>query len=136
MINTCAAVNRRSKGRSKATNQPTRLAGVDGRSSHGRRRRDLILTYTDALGGADKVSVATMNDIVRAVDLVVIAERARADALRGKDVDLGDLTRLEGAADRAVRRLGIKPGSNAPKPMSILEYAAEKAASAPEGDAA
>jgi hypothetical protein len=38
------------------------------------------------------------------------------------------LTRLEGAADRAVRRLGIKPGSNAPKPMSILEYAAKKAA--------
>jgi hypothetical protein len=85
MINACAAVNRRSKGRSKATNQPTRLAGVDGRSSHSRRRRDLILTYTDALGGVDKVSAATMNDIVRAVDLVVIAERARADALRGKD---------------------------------------------------
>src|ERR1700738_3934363 len=45
-----------------------------------------------------------------------------------RTVDLGDLTRLEGAADRAVRRLGIKPGSNAPKPMSILEYAAKKAA--------
>jgi hypothetical protein len=76
------------------------------------------LTYSDALGGPDKVSAATMNDIVRAVDLVVTAERARADALRGKDVDLGDLTRLEGAADRAVRRPGIKPGAATPKPIS------------------
>ena len=93
MIKNSAVVDRRSKGRSKATNQPTRVAGVDGRSSHGRRRRDLILTHTDALGGANKVSAATMNDNARAVDLVVIAERARADALRGKDIDLGDLTR-------------------------------------------
>jgi hypothetical protein len=125
--------------RSKVTNQPARLAGVDGRSSDARRRRDLIMTYTDALGGADKVSAAAMNDIVRAVDLVIIAEQARAKALRGADVDLGDLTRLEGAADRAVRRLGIKPGANAPKPMSIMEYAAQKAAqkaSALDGDAA
>jgi hypothetical protein len=125
MINTSAALKRRLKGRSKVTNQPTRLAGIDGRSSHGRRRRDLILTYADALGGADKVSAAAMNDIVRAVDLVVIAERARAAALRGEIVDLGDLTRLEGAADRAVRRLGIKPGGNEPAP-NLAEYLASK----------
>lgn len=109
-----------SKGRSKITNQPARLAGIDGRSSDARRRRDLILTYTDALGGADKVSAATVNDIVRAVDLVIIAEQARAKALRGADVDLGDLTRLEGAADRAVRRLAIKPGA-APA-MTLAEH--------------
>jgi hypothetical protein len=109
------------------------LAGVDGRSSDARRRRDLITTYTDALGGADKVSAAMVNDVVRAVDLVIIAEQARAKALRG--ADLGDLTRLEGAADRAVRRLGIKPGANAPKPMSILEYAAKKASEKAANDA-
>ena len=51
-----------------------------------------------------------MNDIIRAADLVVIAERARAAALRGDDLDLGDLTRLEGAADRAVRRRGHQAG--------------------------
>jgi hypothetical protein len=126
--------------RSKITNQPARLAGIDGRSSDARRRRDLIMTYTDALGGADKVSAATVNDIVRAVDLVIIDEQARAKALRGADVDLGDLTRLEGAADRAVRRLGIKPGANAPKPMTIAEYLAakqaQKAADASDGDMA
>ena len=64
--------------RSKITNQPARLAGIDGRSSQGRRRRDLIRSYTAALGGADQVSAPMMNDIVRAVDLVIITKRARA----------------------------------------------------------
>jgi len=40
----------------------------------------------------------------------------------GDDVDLGDLTRPRR------RRLGHKPGANTPKPLSILEYAARKAA--------
>jgi hypothetical protein len=111
-----------SKGRSKITNQPARLAGVDGRSTQQRRRRDLIGTYTAALGGSDQVSAASMNDIVRAVDLVIIAEQARAKALRGdKGVDLGDLTRLEGAADRAVRRLGIKQGAGANRVVPMRE---------------
>jgi hypothetical protein len=75
-----------------------------------------------------------MTDIARAADLILIAERARADALRGNPVDLGDLTRLEGAADRAVRRLGIKPGAAKPAP-SLAEYLANRAqaaADAPE----
>jgi hypothetical protein len=129
-----------SKGKSRLTNRPTRLAGVDGRSSQSRRRRDLIATYVAALGGADKVSPTAMNDIVRAADLVAIAEKSRADALRGENVDLSALIRLEGAADRAVRRLGIKPGVAVVKPLSPLEYAArkaaEKAASASGADAA
>jgi hypothetical protein len=60
-----------------------------------------------------------MTDIVRAADLALIAERARADALRGGSVS--DIVRLEGAADRAVRRLGIK----ADKPAEQLEAAVE-----------
>jgi hypothetical protein len=56
------------------------LAGVDGRSSDARRRRDLITTYTDALGGADKVSAATVNDIVRAVvNITVVLPRTKPD---------------------------------------------------------
>jgi len=113
-----------SKARSRITNQPTKLAGVDNRSSHGRRRRDLIRSYISALGGPDKVSPATMNDITRAADLVAIAEKARADALRGDPVDLSALTRLEGAADRAVRRLAIKP--NTETGPTLAEYLAAK----------
>ena len=122
------------------TNRPEVLCGVDNRSTFVRRRRDLIRTYTDALGGAEKVSATVMNDVVRAVDLVLIAEKARSQALCGEKLDLDVLTRLESTADRAVRRLGIKPGSNAPKPMTITQYTAqkvaEKAARVPDGDAA
>ncbi len=67
-----------------------------------------------------------MNDITRAVDLVLIAERTRAEALRGGAIDLSALTRIEGAADRAVRRLGIKAGANgseAPTLVQILQGA-------------
>jgi hypothetical protein len=128
------------KTRSRKTNQPHRVAGFDGRTTEGRRRRDLIDGYAAAMGGMGRVSAAQMVDIARAADLVIIAEQARGKALRGAEVDLGDLTRLEGAADRAVRRLGIKPGANAPKPMSLADYLAakqaEKAASAVDNGAA
>lgn len=107
--------------RSRTTNQPHRVAGVDGRTSEGRRRRDLIDTYVAATGGPDQVSPAMMNDVARAVDLVLIAERTRAEALRGGAIDLSALTRIEGAADRAVRRLGIKPGGSKPVPVPLRE---------------
>jgi hypothetical protein len=112
------------KGKSRITNRPTKLVGLDNRSSHGRRRRDLIRDYVTALGGAEKVPPATMNDITRAADLVALAEKTRADALRGDAVDMGDLVRLEGAADRAVRRLAIKPGT--PTGPTLQEYLAAK----------
>jgi hypothetical protein len=103
-----------SKGKSRITNRPTLLAGVDGRSSQSRRRRDLIRGYVSALGGPDKVSPTAMNDVVRAADLVAIAEKSRADALRGGTVDLSALIRLEGAADRAVRRLSLPQSGKSP----------------------
>jgi hypothetical protein len=113
------------KGASKITNRPDRLTGLDNRSSAGRRRRDLIRGYITALGGPEKVSPAMMNDITRAADLIVIAEQKRAEALRGVAVDMGDLIRLEGAADRAVRRLAIKPGAQ-PAGPTLQEYLATK----------
>jgi hypothetical protein len=120
------------KGASKITNRPDRLIGLDNRSSHGRRRRDLIRGYVAALGGPDKVSAATMNDIVRAADLQVIAEKKRAEALRGVVIDMGDLIRLEGAADRAFRRLNIKATKPEDPVADLQSYLAAKA----EGGAA
>lgn len=68
-----------------------------------------------------------------AVDLVLIAEQRRADALRGVEIDMGDLVRLEGAADRAVRRLGIKPSAAQPASQTLADYIAQKYAKAEEG---
>jgi hypothetical protein len=123
------------KGASRVTNQPHKLVGIDNRSTRGRRRRDLIRGYIQALGGPEKVSSAVMLDVTRAVDLVLIAEQRRADALRGVEVDMGDLVRLEGAADRAVRRLGIKPGAQ-PSGPSLADYIAERYGTKVDGGAA
>jgi hypothetical protein len=92
------------------TNSPLRRRGLDSRSRTGRRRADLIALYSAALGGQDHITEGQLADIVRAAELVAVAEEARFVALTkgGGAVDLVGLVRIEGAADRAVRRLGIK----------------------------
>lgn len=95
--------------RARVTNRPHLVAGADGRSARSRRRRDMINGLIEALGG--NVSVTTMADVTRAVDLGLVCEAKRAAALRGEAVDLDALARLENAADRAMRRLNLKPGS-------------------------
>jgi hypothetical protein len=105
-----------SKGKSKITNRPTRLAGADNRGSLVRRRKDLINGYTGAFGGADQIATTVMADIVRAAELSLICEETRARAFQGHEIDIENLARLEGTRDRAVRRLNIKPprGASAP----------------------
>jgi hypothetical protein len=112
--------------RSRATNNPRRLAGVDGRSVDGRRRRDLIEAFVAALGGWGQVDDMQLGDVRRAAELYAIAEEARSAALKGRVVDLAALVRIEGAADRAVRRLKIIPGSA--KAPSLEEHLAKRAA--------
>jgi hypothetical protein len=94
--------------RARSTNDPRWLRGIDGRTEIARRRRDLIEALVAALGG--KPSDVAMLDVRRAAELTAIAEEARRQALQGAAVDLAALARIEGTADRAVRRLGIKPG--------------------------
>ena len=113
--------------RSRVTNDPRKLLGVDGGTANGRRRLDLIDAFMAALGGVPSLSEAQCADVRRAAELMLIAEEARAQALRGELVDLSGLVRIEGAADRAGRRLGIiKPAA---KPhVSLREQLAEEAA--------
>ena len=72
------------------------------------RRQQLVAAYIEALGG--NVGPIVMQDVERAVDLVLLARDMRA-AVRQGTAKVSDLTRLEGASDRAIRRLGIKPGA-------------------------
>lgn len=118
-----------------ADRKPSKGGAVDGRTLVARRRRELIDIYTSALGGAASLSEGQRLDIRRAAELVTLAEAERAKAMRGEPVDLSALIRVEGAADRAVRRLGIKPGSTQPKPESIAEYAARRAREKAAGSA-
>jgi hypothetical protein len=75
------------------------------------------------LGGEAVVSAATMLDVRRAADAVSLAEEYRARALRGEPVVLDDLVRLENAASRAVKALGIKRTARDPTP-NLADYLA------------
>jgi len=113
--------------RAAVTNDPLRLRGLDARSRTGRRRADLIVQFTVALGGRDRITEGQLGDIVRAAELVALAEDARFTALTkgGSEVDLVGLVRLEGVADRAVRRLGISSAAGKPAaPPDLKAYLA------------
>jgi hypothetical protein len=126
----CATIaTRPATTRSQITNRPLRLRGLDGRSGSGRRRRDLIEAFAEALGGRQGLSDVRMIDVRRAAELVAVAEEARAEALKqgGASVDLNTLVKLEGMADRATRKLGIK-APDKPAAPSLAEHVARKAA--------
>ena len=105
----------RSVARARTTNRPQMLAGADGRSRRSRRRRDVIVGLVAERGG--NVTDGAMVAVTRAADLLIICEEGRAAALRGEVIDLNSLAKLENSADRAMRRLNIKPGTaKAPLP--------------------
>jgi hypothetical protein len=87
-----------------------RNGDFDGRSAAGVRVRRLITQFVKELGGPDAVSLTMMPKVRRAAELIVTAEELRASTLRGErptDLAMLALVRLEGIADRAVRRLHI-----------------------------
>jgi hypothetical protein len=111
--------------RAAVTNDPLRLRGLDARSRTGRRRADLIVQFIAASGGRDRITEGQLGDIVRAAELVALAEDARLTALKGgSEVDLVALVRLEGVADRAVRRLGIPSAAGKPVEVDLKAYLA------------
>jgi hypothetical protein len=113
--------------RSRTTNDPLRRA--DGRTSAGRRIRDLYRAYLACLPTAND---ATKAAVLAAAELVAAAETARTQLLAGT-ADIEQLVRLENLANRAVRRLGIKH-SDAP-PLTIRDrLIAEAEARAEAGD--
>jgi hypothetical protein len=115
-------IDRPTNVRSKITNNRHRIPGLDGRTATGRRCWDLVNAYVAALGGWSVVNDLVLMDIRRAAQLTTIAEEARTRALQTTGVvDLAALTRVEGAADRAVRRLGIKPGAVSSRIVPLRE---------------
>jgi hypothetical protein len=83
-----------------------------------RQRKEMIADFVAALGG--NVSPIVLRNITRAVDLSVLASTARAELAAGKTT-INDVVKLEGAADRAVRRLNLKPGAVANRRLPLRE---------------
>ncbi len=97
-----------SRQRAKRTNDP--LADINRNTARGRRTADLARAFMDAAGNPQ--TPERQAAVIAAAELTVIAEAARAAALAGTgNVDLDQVIRVQGAADRAVRRLGIKPAA-------------------------
>jgi hypothetical protein len=90
----------------------------------GRRVADLAsaLAQRVNVNGWAGLSEMEAAAVRRAAEMVALAEEARAQALRHGKIDPDKLLRFEGAADRAVRRLGI--GRKARQP-TLHEHLAE-----------
>jgi hypothetical protein len=88
-------------------------------------RKDLIDSYLQAMGGADAVTAIQRQDAERCADMTALALNMRRRALRGDPtVKIDDLTRLEGACDRARRRLNLPAPNAAPAVPSLQAYLA------------
>jgi hypothetical protein len=108
--------------RARRTNDP--LTNLDMNTARGRRTADLVRAYLGALG--HPTDIERQAAVIAAAELQVLAEEARSAALKqGAAADLDRVVRVQGAADRATRRLGIKPGAGT-KPQSLKEYLAAR----------
>jgi hypothetical protein len=110
--------------RSRITNDPTSRANQD--TAAGRRLADMIRGFLAEMGNPR--SPVAQADAIRAAELTVAAENARAKLLKG-DGDGNAVVRLENLATRAVRKLGLADRQNAAKSTSsVADYMREKAA--------
>jgi hypothetical protein len=99
--------------------------------ARGRRQR-LVEAYVAKLGG--DVSALQLQDIERAVDLDLLARAARSKALRGEE-SLGNVTRLEIQASKAVKRLNLPAAGAVAAPVqTVADYWAARSAAPEEAE--
>jgi len=93
---------------------------IDGRLAPAKRAKTLVAQWVEQLG-IETADAAMLARLRRAAELVVVAEVARANALRGTgDAGLDNLVRLERLAEIAVRRLGIDRQKREPDTLALL----------------
>ncbi len=128
----------RATSRSRISNGSWLLPGVDGRSATARRFRDICAAYEAEAGG--NVTEVERDLIRQAAGLTLRAEQLQGAIVRGEAVDNDELIRLSSTAKRLLEAIRAKAAKNKPAAVTPLEYAAkrvaEKAAGAPDGDAA
>ncbi len=94
------------------------LSGLNMNTARGWRVADLASSYLNALGNPQ--DIGRQAAVIAAAELQTLAEEARTAALREPQAaDLDAIVRTQGAADRALRRLGIK--ASAPKTPTLRE---------------
>jgi hypothetical protein len=113
------------------------MGRFDGRSVEGRRLRDLFRSYSAQLGNPDDAGAVAM--IMSAAEQVIGAERVRSQYFAGKAV-YDEVIRAEGAANRALKRLGLtrpaaQPRKSLAEKLMDVEAAQKTTAGAAEADA-
>jgi hypothetical protein len=91
--------------------------GVDKRTAPARRYRDLVLSFAEGLGGADRLNEAERALCRTAAGITVELEKLQAAAASGCEVDAETLTRLANSQARviqAIRRKTPRPASSTP----------------------
>jgi hypothetical protein len=108
-------------------------AGRRGSTVAARRAAELAKGFEAELGGS--LTASQRLAIERAAALVALAEDAKARRLAGDErISLDDVVRVDGAAARAVKALGIK-AAGAPKPPTLADHLARRVAERSSGDA-
>jgi hypothetical protein len=110
--------------RSKITNDPLAVRGVDGRSMAARRYRDVAIAIADDLGGQDLLSEPSKILVRQAAGMTVAVEDLSAKVVAGEDVDLEQLTRLSNVLGRTLQRRGLKKPA-APRGPTLGELMAQ-----------
>jgi hypothetical protein len=114
--------------RSRVTNRPSSVEGVDGRTAAGRRFRDLCRALADDLGGEASLTQAEILTVRNAASITVAAEAMQGRILRGEPVDPDEMTRLANASARLLGALRTKRTARKPNAPSLAEYLETKRA--------
>jgi hypothetical protein len=108
--------------RAKLTNDPM-AARASRNTARGRRIADLYRAYAIALGSPS--DTVTLSNVLAAAELKAASELMRDKLLAGAAVDPVLLVKIEGLANRAERKLGVRPVTAA-KVLSLAEHLAAK----------
>lgn len=112
------------QGATRIGTQGTILAGVDMRTSGGRRFKELCADLVDHLG--DDTTAPQFAIIRRAAALAVWCEQAEADQAQGKELDVAAYTTATNTLRRLLSDLGLERRARDVTP-SLSEYIAGRA---------
>jgi hypothetical protein len=117
------ATDARSRTKRMATKPRSRpeRARYNGRSAAAVRVRTLTAGFLAQLGAAAEDPIVKLQ-VARAAELTMLAETARAKAIRGEAVDLDHLIRLESMCTRAVRALRLPAARRESEQLTLQAY--------------
>ena len=109
--------------RSAVTNGTRLLDGVDGRSARARRFRDLVLSYSAEIEGADALTEVERMMVRQAATVTIQCEALQARIVNGEVVDHDELIRLSNTANRIMA--GLRRRSPPPAPQ-LSDYLSQR----------